>query len=173
MSRPDIAALADDCVELADELALNPDFDDDDVPTLVASLVRLAEARDAVQVLYKLTETACIHALDAAGVKVFEAEGVKAERHRARRGEKADAKLLLGHVAARALSERVLDPDTGEAEPREDAVVRGLCDAYGLDRPSVSFRKTWLVDHGLHVDDYVTCDWVDALQLTRPKGGDK
>lgn len=171
MTRPDVLACCDDVIELADDLAKDKAaWDGCDLDDLVGLLAKVEDAKKAAAAVYGMVERATLAALKAADAKQYLCEAGAVERHGQRKSIRWDAKLLLGNVVAVALDrDRIVDVETGDAEPREDCVQRALTDCYGLALPSVRPRIGWLKDHGIDPDDYSTWEWgAPKLELHRP-----
>lgn len=152
----------------ADDLAADPEaLDDDTLDDLIHLLDRVAGAQAALgsirgrverEVMRRMTDTQ------------HEAHGVTVERKGRREKVQWDNARLAWVVAQQARAERIVDTETGEAEPMEDAVTRGLIDAYGLDTASKAPRSTWLKGHGIDPDDYREFEWgPPRLVLHRPE----
>lgn len=166
-----IARTAACVIELADRLAFDPEaLDDLTLDERVQLLAKVADAKDALQSVYRKVERGCLQLMED---KTHMTDGIAVERHAGRQKVKWDAPLLRDHVVKAALATRV-DPDTGEVlAEKVDAVVDGLTQAYALDIPSVRPRAGWLKKHDLEPDSYRSFEWgAPYLQMQRPKRGE-
>lgn len=175
MKMPEWATTTDDLGDMAgtislfaDGLAGHPDaLDHLDLDGAIHQLRVIADAQDALSSIRGRLEREVMKRMSDTQ---HEHDGVTVERKGRRERVKWDNARLAWVAARKAREDRVIDEETGEAEPMEDTVARGLIDAYGLDVASKAPRSTWLKAHDIDPDDYREFEWgPPRLVLHRPE----
>lgn len=122
-------------------------------------LAALADAKDALQAIYKQLEVHLWDLLAADDQTDLQVAGCAVTRRGNAPRYAWDKEALTSRVFMAALEDRHVDVETGEAESKEEAVFRGMVDAFALHTKGAPVRSGWLKAHGVDPDDYQNVDW--------------
>lgn len=162
------------CVtELADRLAEDPEaLDDVDLDERVRLLGLVADAKDALQSVYKRVERGVLQLMDDRAHSTE--DGYALERHAAKDNLVTDMPRLVSAVYKVAVESREVNDD-GMIEDPGEVVLRTFVDTFGLHNKSATYRKGALKKLGLDPEEFEDFDGWKPPYVTwvnRPKRGD-